>query len=170
MYTLSDADKSVGQSAGATLILWLSGGVAAEHSLDVETQHKTQQTACLTVLRETHTARWDSHTLILYTVYRYCLWLRAEKYYIYYITEKHYMVKKGQKLTWTSFINDLSRSFTPISLSPDIWNAKTTKKWESQVSIHFKMPRTVSDIALCIFVWGNYLPVFACCAGSLCFW
>lgn len=41
VYFLSDADKSVGQSAGAALILWLSRGVVAEHSLDVETQDKT---------------------------------------------------------------------------------------------------------------------------------
>lgn len=54
MYTLSDADKSVCQSTGVTLILWLRGGVVAEHPLNVETQYETQETACLTVLTETH--------------------------------------------------------------------------------------------------------------------
>lgn len=54
MYISSEADKSVGQSAGAALLLWLRRGVVAEHSLNVETQHKTQETALLTVLIETH--------------------------------------------------------------------------------------------------------------------
>ena len=54
MYISSDADESVGQSAGAALVLRLSRGVVTEHSLDVETQHKTQETARLTGLMETH--------------------------------------------------------------------------------------------------------------------
>lgn len=49
----SDAHESVGQSAGAALLLWLRWGIVAEHSLNIETQHKTQETACLTVLRGT---------------------------------------------------------------------------------------------------------------------
>ncbi len=53
MYVPPDGDKSIGQCAGGALLLWLRGGVVAEHSLDVETQHKTKETARLTVLTET---------------------------------------------------------------------------------------------------------------------
>lgn len=62
MNTLSDGDKGVGQRAGASLVLWLRGGVVAEHPLDVETQHETHQAARLTVLRETDTGRSDCET------------------------------------------------------------------------------------------------------------
>lgn len=48
-----DADESVGQSAGAALVLRLRCGVVGEHSLDIETQHQTQEAAGLTLLRET---------------------------------------------------------------------------------------------------------------------
>lgn len=53
MYLSPDADKGVGQSAGVALLLGLRRGVVTEHSLHVETQHETQQTALLTVLIET---------------------------------------------------------------------------------------------------------------------
>lgn len=62
MNTPSDGDKGVGQRAGASLVLWLRGGVVAEHPLDVETQHETHQAARLTVLRETNTGRSDCET------------------------------------------------------------------------------------------------------------
>lgn len=60
---LSDADKSVGQSAGRALILWLSGDVVAEHSLDVETQDKPQETAHLTVLREAQRSDYSTQRI-----------------------------------------------------------------------------------------------------------
>lgn len=80
MYVPSDANKSIGQSAGAALILQLGRGVVAEHSLDVETQHETQEAAYLSILRET---RWQvrqelSHTYSVYNAFS-CLWLREEK-------------------------------------------------------------------------------------------
>lgn len=53
MYISSDADEGVGQSAGTALVLRLSRGVVTEHSLNVETQHETQETARLTGLMET---------------------------------------------------------------------------------------------------------------------
>jgi len=52
MHISSDADKSVCQSAGAALLLWLRGDVVAEHSLHVETQQDTYETARLTLLSE----------------------------------------------------------------------------------------------------------------------
>lgn len=67
MDTLSDADKSVCQSAGVALILWLRGGVVAEHSLNVETQYETEETACLTVLTETRRGKTHSCLEILTT-------------------------------------------------------------------------------------------------------
>lgn len=55
-----DADESVGQRAGATLVLRLRGGVVAEHPFHIETQHKVQETACLTILREKEReVRWQ---------------------------------------------------------------------------------------------------------------
>lgn len=81
MYIPSDADKSIGQSAGAALILWLGRGIVAEHSLNVETQHKTQETACLTILRETlwQVRQQLSHTYTVYKAFS-CLRLREERY------------------------------------------------------------------------------------------
>ena len=69
MYVLPDADKSVGQSTGVALILWLRGGVVAEHSLNVETQHKTHETARLTILIETRRGQitTNTHIIILHT-------------------------------------------------------------------------------------------------------
>ncbi len=87
MYVPSDADKSVGQSAGGALLLWLRRGVVAEHSLNVETQHKTQETARLTVLIETHEGQITAALTLLYYILillcRACSspWLRAEKCY-----------------------------------------------------------------------------------------
>lgn len=66
MYISSDADKSIGQSAGAALLLGLRRGVVAEHSLHIKTQNKTQETARLPLLLETHIGLLiRSHTLIL---------------------------------------------------------------------------------------------------------
>lgn len=75
MYVFSDSDKSVGQSAGAALLLWLSRGVVGEHSLEVETQHETQETAGLTILIETHEGQVRAalshiHVTYSYTVYK----------------------------------------------------------------------------------------------------
>lgn len=52
VYIPPDADESVGQRAGATLVLRLRGDVVAEHPFHIETQHKVQETACLTILKE----------------------------------------------------------------------------------------------------------------------
>lgn len=52
MYISSDADKSIGKSTGAALLLRLIRGIVAKHSLNVETQQKTQETARLPLLRE----------------------------------------------------------------------------------------------------------------------
>lgn len=86
MYIFPDADKRVGQGAGAALLLWLRRGVVAEHSLNIETQHKTQETARLPLLIETHKGQIKAalpHSITYsYTEYKALsgLWNRAEKY------------------------------------------------------------------------------------------
>lgn len=52
MHLLPDDDESVGQRTRAGLVLRLRRRVAAEHPLDVEMQHKSQETASLAVLTE----------------------------------------------------------------------------------------------------------------------
>lgn len=73
MYVPPDADKSVGQSAGATLILWLRGGVVAEHSLNIETQHEMQEAARLTVLTETHRGQTTAAPTHSYYILIHCV-------------------------------------------------------------------------------------------------
>lgn len=70
MYISSDADKSVGQSTGAALLLRLIRGIVAEHSLNIETQQKTQETARLPLLRETHKSQIID---VLTLMFIYCL-------------------------------------------------------------------------------------------------
>lgn len=54
MYVSSDADKSIGQSAGAALLLRLCRGIVVEHPLNIETQHKMHEAARLSLLTETY--------------------------------------------------------------------------------------------------------------------
>lgn len=123
----SDADESVGQSTGAALLLWLIGGIVAEHSLNVETQQKTQETARLPLLRDTHTHKGQmTH---LYFMHIYCLISIKKK--VSDVRNRSMDLKQNTTtalgLTCTSFISDLSRSFTPISVSPAICHMKNRK-------------------------------------------
>lgn len=73
MYVPPDADKSVGQSARAALILWLRGGVVAEHSLYIETQHEMHEAARLTFLTETNRGQATAAPTHSYDILIHCV-------------------------------------------------------------------------------------------------
>lgn len=74
---------------------------------------------------------------------------------------------EAQILTWTSFIRDLSRILTPVSVSPDICAIKWIDKTPEWATVPFSLLRSVFvKVCLCSFLTNS--PHDGACQRNIC--